>query len=177
MQPTFPAAFRGKTPQILILDVDGVLTNNQISLDPAGSESKAFHVPDGAGLRWLKDAGVAVALVSGRTSQAVARRAAELDIEHYTSGVKDKGPAVRTLLDRLSIRREQAVYVGDDLVDLPAFREVGLPVAVANAHPLVTARAAAVTTRAGGDGAVREVCEWILATRGEWQRVVERFMK
>ena len=170
-----PPPFREHPPAILILDVDGVLTSNRILLDGEGREWKPFFIPDGAGIKWLQGAGVEVVLVSGRPSPVVARRASELGISHHLDGVHDKAPAVQALLRELDIAAEAAVYVGDDLIDLPPMRAAGLPVAVANAHPQVCRAAVAVTTREGGSGAVREVCEWILAARGEWTRIVERY--
>ncbi len=175
MVPEIPAAFRGRHPRLLILDVDGVLTSNHIYLDGEGREWKPFYVPDGTGIRLVAGVGVEVAFLSGRASPVVHRRAEELGVARHVSGVDDKAAAVRDMLRATGIPRESAVYVGDDLVDLPPMREVELPVAVANAHPLVQRAAIAVTARAGGDGAVREVCEWILVTRGDWSKVLERY--
>ncbi len=167
--PRIPPAFAGVQPQILILDVDGVLTSNVVYLDGGQGEWKPFFIPDGTGIRLLGSVGVRVAFVSGRASAAVHRRAEELGVFRHLSGVGLKGPVVRGLLDETGIAKDQAVYVGDDLQDLSAMEEVGLPVAVANAHPEVKTRAVAVTEKAGGDGAVREVCEWILVARGDWE--------
>ena len=166
-----PPAFVAAPPGALILDVDGVLTDNSITLDGEGGETKRFFVPDGTGIHLVRRAGVGLALVSGRSSPVVAARARELGIPHAHDGVPDKAPVVAALLEEMGVERDHAVYVGDDWVDLVAMREVGLPVAVANAIPEVRAAAVAVTTRPGGAGAVREVCEWILAARGEWERI------
>ncbi|MEE8142700.1 MAG: HAD hydrolase family protein [Planctomycetota bacterium] len=174
-----PPAFRGAMerdagPELLILDVDGVLTNNIILLDGDGGEWKPFYVPDGTGIHLLQIVGVKVALVSGRLSAVVHRRAKELGIDWHLSGVRDKSKAVRDILNQAGASREHAVYVGDDLIDIPAMREVDLPVAVANAPEEVRRESVAVTRAQGGQGAVREVCEWILAARGEWARVLEK---
>lgn len=171
-----PDAFQGKHPRLLILDVDGVLTSNDVWIDGLGSEWKAFHVPDGTGIRLLQEVGVGLALISGRRSEVVHRRAEELGISHHLSGVHDKAQAVRELLAAQEVGSSDVVYVGDDLVDLPPMQIVGLPVAVANAHALVLEAACAVTRNAGGAGAVREVCEWILHARGEWGLALKRYL-
>ncbi|MGA1487619.1 MAG: KdsC family phosphatase [Planctomycetota bacterium] len=160
-----PGPFRESPPRLLILDVDGVLTDNSIWLDGQGNEMKRFHVPDGAGIRRLLRAGIPVALVSGRRSAVVEARARELGIEHAWSGVEHKGPKVLEIMASLQVDPARTVFVGDDLVDLSAMAEVGLPVAVANAIPEVKAAAVAETTCAGGAGAVREVCDWILSAQ------------
>ncbi len=153
---------------MLILDVDGVLTPNLIYLDGNGNEWKPFYVPDGAGLSMLRQVGVRVAFLSGRPSQATHARAEALKIDWHLTGVAEKGRATLDLIDKAGTTPEATVYVGDDLIDLPAMKEVGLPIAVANARPQVLERAVAVTTAEGGRGAVREVCEWILRARGDW---------
>lgn len=163
-----PPAFRGRRPELLILDVDGVLTPNLIYLDGNGNEWKPFYVPDGVGLTMLREAGVRIAFLSGRPSEATHARAKSLRIDWHRTGVSEKGPATRALIDEAGTTPEATVYVGDDLIDLPAMREVGLPVAVADARPQVLEAAAAVTSADGGRGAVREVCEWILVARGDW---------
>lgn len=176
MSSEIPAAFRGSKPRLLVLDVDGVLTNNRIWLDGGDDEWKAFFVPDGTGLRLVQLVGVEVAFVSGRKSEVVHRRAREMKIDRHYSGVHKKGEFVTALLAETGVLADQAVFVGDDLIDIPAMKSVGLPVAVANAHEEVRAVACAVTTRAGGEGAVREVCEWILAGRGEWELAKARYL-
>ncbi|MEM7260717.1 MAG: HAD-IIIA family hydrolase [Planctomycetota bacterium] len=170
-----PAAFRGSTPRALILDVDGVLTDNSIVLDAEGRESKRFHVPDGGGLKWVAQCGVKIGWLSGRRSSAVEARAAELGIETVETGVSRKRPTLDQMIAEFEVDANDVVYVGDDFIDLSAFAGVGLPVAVANAHPLVREAACAVTTRCGGDGAVREVCEWILHARNEFHQIMARF--
>lgn len=176
MTRALPPIFRGRHPEILILDVDGVLTPNLIYLDGEGQEWKPFFVPDGTGLRLIQVVGVKTALLSGRASRATHKRAEELAIDWYRSGIHDKGAATRELLEESGIGPDKAVYVGDDLVDLPAMDAVGIPVAVANARPEVIERAAAVTECEGGRGAVREVCEWILHARGEWDTAMRRYL-
>ncbi|MFQ5653996.1 MAG: KdsC family phosphatase [Planctomycetota bacterium] len=177
MSPEIPPSFGDTRPELLILDVDGVLTPNQIFVSEEGGEWKPFFVPDGTGLKLLLQNGVQVALISGRPSRAVEHRARELGIAHCETGVRAKGRAVTTLLERTGVSPSAAVYAGDDLIDLAAMGEVGLPVAVRNAHPEVIRRAVAVTHREGGRGAVREICEWILRARGDWEHVLEGYLE
>lgn len=177
MTTEIPAPFRGTQPQLLILDVDGVLTANHIWLDGTGTEWKCFFVPDGTGLKLIQLAGVKTALLSGRKSEVVHRRAEEMGIDWHQSGIHDKETAVRQICDELEVDAANAVYVGDDLIDIPAMRIVGLPVAVANAQPDVVEAACAVTTVGGGEGAVREVCEWILKARGDWDEAKKRYLQ
>jgi len=169
--PSTPPPFVAAPPELLILDVDGVLTDNSISLDAEGRETKRFFIPDGTGIHMLRRAGVPVALLSGRRSAVVDARARELGIDLFYSGVLHKAPKVDEIVAATRIAPERAVYVGDDWIDLAPMARVGLPVAVANAIPAVKAAAVAVTTLPGGAGAVREVCDWILHARGEWQRI------
>ena len=170
-----PPPFRDVRPELLILDVDGVLTNNTVYLNGAGEEWKPFFIPDGTGIGLLRTIGVEVCLVSGRKSAVVDRRAEELKITRFFSGVHEKLPVVNGLLDKTGCAPERTVYMGDDLIDLAPMARVGLPVAVANAIPLVRERACAVTTLPGGEGAVREVCEWIVTAHDAWDRVLERY--
>lgn len=172
-RPDPPAAFREHPPEFLVLDVDGVLTDNSITLDEEGRETKRFHVPDGQGIKLLQRAGVEVALLSGRKSAVVDARARELGIARAESGVTDKSARIEALLADTGADPARTVYVGDDWIDIGPMRRVGLPVAVQNAIPAVCAIAVAVTTRGGGAGAVREVCDWILEARGDYARITE----
>lgn len=157
---------RAARVRLAVFDVDGVLTDGRVILGEDGYEYKAFHTHDGHGLRLLQESGVAVGLITGRTSTVVSRRAEELGVRHLMQGRRDKGDALDELLGRTGIAAAEAAFVGDDLVDLPAMRRAGLALAVANATPVTRARAHYVTTAAGGAGAVREVCELLLAARG-----------
>jgi len=148
--------------RLAAFDVDGVLTDGRIILGPHGDEYKAFHVRDGHGLVRLREAGVTLAVITGRQSAVVDRRMRELGILHVYQGVRDKRAQLLELLELLSIAPANTCYVGDDLPDLGAMQIAGLPVAVADACPEVIAAAAWVTSAAGGRGAVREVCDAIL---------------
>ncbi len=148
--------------QLVIFDVDGVLTNGQLIYTPQG-ESKAFHVHDGLGIKKLLNAGIQVAIITKRTSEVVARRMQELGVTHVYQGVENKNECFEKLLESLSILPEQCAYLGDDEPDIGVMEQVGQPVAVANATPRVKAIAQWVTKKEGGMGAARELCEAILS--------------
>jgi len=151
--------------RLLVLDVDGVLTDGRLRYGPDGEHVKVFHVHDGHGIRALAAAGITVAVISGRNSAAVTRRCAELGIRELQQGVDDKGQALDALLARLGLSARDCACVGDDVPDLPMFERVGLAIAVADAHPDARRAAHRRTRLAGGAGAVREVCDWLLAAR------------
>ena len=163
--------------KLFISDVDGVLTRGEIILDGNGLEYKVFHVRDGHGIKLLMRAGVDVALITGRNSKVVNVRAGELGIEHVIQGAKEKLPAYQELKDRLGVVDEEVAYIGDDNVDLPVMRRVGLSIAVADAEPYVREAADMVTERRGGEAAVREVIDLILQARGDWERVTSGYFK
>lgn len=160
--------------EALILDVDGVLTDGSIVYGPGG-EWKIFDVQDGHGLAMWKRTGGKLAFLTGRTSDAVRRRAEELKADALAEGIVDKGIAFRELAERLGVDPKRICYVGDDVVDLPPMKEAGLAVAVANAVPEVKAAAHWVTGRPGGRGAVREVAETLLKARGAWAELIREF--
>lgn len=151
--------------ELLILDVDGVMTRGEIIVNERGEEIKYFDVKDGHGIRMLMEAGIDVAIVSGRRSRAVEYRAKDLGIREIHLGVRDKGELCRECIRRKHLKKEQVCCMGDDTPDLPMFRESGLSVAVADAVEEVKDAADLVTRRKGGKGAVREVCELILKAR------------
>jgi 3-deoxy-D-manno-octulosonate 8-phosphate phosphatase (KDO 8-P phosphatase) len=165
-----PAALtdRCRPIRLLVLDVDGVLTDGRITYTDTGVEIKSFHVRDGSGLVLWQQAGRQVAIISGRTSRAVEVRAAELGIKHVWQGRADKQQALRDLLTTLDVRPEQVCAVGDDLPDLPVLRACGLAVAVADACAEVRTAAHFVTMMPGGYGAVREVVEMVLRAQELW---------
>jgi 3-deoxy-D-manno-octulosonate 8-phosphate phosphatase (KDO 8-P phosphatase) len=151
--------------RLLVLDVDGVLTDGRLRYGPQGESEKLFHVRDGYGIKTVLAAGIAVAVISGRNSQAVARRCEELGIRHVRQGIEDKASALQELFATLGIHARQCACVGDDEPDVPLMRQAGFAVAVADAHPTATAIAHRRTRLPGGAGAVREVCDWLLAAR------------
>jgi 3-deoxy-D-manno-octulosonate 8-phosphate phosphatase (KDO 8-P phosphatase) len=156
---------RARRIRLLVLDVDGVLTDGRLYLSASGEELKVFHVRDGSGLVAVQRAGVGVAIVSGRDSTAVTRRAAELGIRHVRQGVSDKGTELERLLAELGVPPEETACVGDDTPDLPMLHRAGLAIAVADAHPALLGAAHWITTARGGCGAVREACDLLLSAR------------
>lgn len=151
--------------RLLVLDVDGVLTDGRLWFGPDGEALKVFHVRDGHGIKQLREAGVEVAIISGRRSRAVETRMRELGVSRVIQGADDKQSALDGLLASLGLAPAEAACLVDDLPDLPLLRTVGLPAAVADAHPAVLAEARHVTQLPGGQGAVREFCDWLLAAR------------
>lgn len=156
---------RARSVRLLVLDVDGVLTDGKLYFLADGSEAKAFSTLDGQGIKMLMNSGVNVAIITGRTSTIVERRAANLGIMHLIQGREDKRTALDELLSSLQLSYDQVAYLGDDLPDLAAIRCVALGVAVANANTFVRQHALAVTSLRGGEGAARELCEFIMAAQ------------
>lgn len=156
--------------RLLICDVDGVLSDGMIYLGNQGEEYKSFCTKDGFGIKALLNAGIQVAVITGRDSRIVSERMASLGVRHVYQGQGDKMPSYRALLDTLKLEPGQAAYIGDDVVDLAVMRHCGLGVAVADAHPLVLRGADYVTRLHGGRGAVRELCDLILEARGELEQ-------
>src|SRR5688572_25045663 len=151
--------------RLLVLDVDGVLTDGRLWFGPRGEQLKVFHVRDGHGIREALTAGIEIVVLSGRRSRAVERRCAELGIRRLYQGVTDKRSVVERVRKRLGVMAGQCACIGDDTPDVPVMRTVGLAFAVADAHPSAIAAADHVTAHAGGEGAVREVCDRLLAGR------------
>jgi 3-deoxy-D-manno-octulosonate 8-phosphate phosphatase (KDO 8-P phosphatase) len=151
--------------RLLVLDVDGVLTDGRLRYAASGEVEKLFHVRDGYGVKSVLAAGITVAVISGRNSAAVTRRCEELGIRHVYQGIEDKTSAWKELLGSLDIEPRQCACVGDDEPDVPLMRQAGLAVAVLDAHPTAAAAAHRRTRLPGGAGAVREVCDWLLAAR------------
>lgn len=153
--------------RLVAFDVDGVFTDGRFYLSNDGVESKSFNTQDGYGIRRLLEAGIEVAVISGRSSAAVEQRMAELEVRHVIQGCKDKIGAFAKLSSALEISAAECAYVGDDIPDLPLLRKVGYAIAVANAVKAVRKHCHYTTTAAGGHGAVREVCDLIMAAAGD----------
>jgi 3-deoxy-D-manno-octulosonate 8-phosphate phosphatase (KDO 8-P phosphatase) len=158
---------RARAIRLAIFDVDGVMTDGTLYIGAQGEAFKAFNILDGHGVKMLQSAGIAAAIISGRSSEAVARRAAELAIAHVVQGTSDKVAAFEALIAGLALQPGECAFVGDDLPDLPVMRLCGLAVAVANAADAVKSAAHYVTRASGGRGAVREFCELVLRAQGE----------
>lgn len=157
---------RGRNVRLAVFDVDGVLTDGRLYFLADGSEFKSFSTLDGQGIKMLMASGVQTAIITGRRSSVVERRAANLGIAHLYQGREDKLTALDELLGELELSYAQVAYLGDDLPDLPAIRRVALGMAVANAAPFVREHAHGVTAARGGEGAAREFCELIMRAQG-----------
>lgn len=166
---------RAKRIRLLLLDVDGVLTDGRIIYGSGGLELLNFHVRDGFALKVAQASGITVGLLSGRKSEALLRRAEELSLVEVHAGVEDKVAVYQQLLMRYHLNGPEVAYIGDDLPDLPLLQQVGLAIAVADAPAEVRSAAHMVTSLPGGKGAVREVVEWLLKSQGVWSLVCGQF--
>jgi 3-deoxy-D-manno-octulosonate 8-phosphate phosphatase (KDO 8-P phosphatase) len=162
--------------RLLVMDVDGVLTNGTVMINVDGSEGKLFNLQDGHGIRMWQKAGLKVALLSGRFSEATKRRAEQLDVDFCLQDCFEKLPVLKKLLEDMKVSAKDTAYIGDDLLDLPAIKYVGFGAAVANAVDEVKDVADYITKRRGGDGAVREVIEYILKNCGKWQELMKKYL-
>jgi 3-deoxy-D-manno-octulosonate 8-phosphate phosphatase (KDO 8-P phosphatase) len=163
-----------KQIQMVLLDVDGVLTAGEIIYSDNGDQLKVFNVKDGIGIRLLKEAGLQVGIITGRKGKALRHRCLNLGIDLIYDGVRDKLNVLETVTQRTGVAPAAMAYVGDDLPDLPIMKAVGLAVAVADAHELVRNCAHIVTKAPGGRGAVREISEAILKAQGQWDALIHR---
>lgn len=160
---------------LLLMDVDGVLTDGRIIYDSDGKELKFFHVRDGHGLKLILRYGVKTGIITGRSSNIVNKRAAELGIEYVYQNAKNKKDVIEQILLEQKLLPEQVAYIGDDIVDIPVFRRVGFRITVPDAPYEVRQEVDYVTLNYAGKGAVREVCEIILKAKGFWQQVIEDY--
>ena len=167
---------RAMAISLLVLDVDGVLTDGKLYFDQDGNELQSFNTRDGLGLKALQRCGIEIAILSGRMSAAVTHRMAQLEIEHVYQGRENKLDAFMQLLKLTAIDAQQVCYVGDDWIDLPVLLRAGLAVSVADADELVKEQVHWVTQRKGGDGAVREICNLILTAKGKDQTILNEIL-
>ncbi len=165
-----------KKVRLIVLDVDGVLTDGSIYYGQSGDELKVFNIQDGLGIKLLQRAGIEVAIITGRDSAPVTRRAAELGIEQVIQGREDKLVALEELLETSSYTLDEVAYMGDDLPDLAAIRRVGVGMTVANGNLAVVAHACWQSTKPGGSGAVREAAEFILEAQGKLDSVIASYL-
>lgn len=168
---------KAKKLKLLILDVDGVLTDGKLFFDNDGNEYKSFHAQDGHGIKMLRQTGVEVAVISGRKSKSVALRMKNLGIEHVYQGHENKIAAFNEIIELIGITPEQAAHVGDDVIDLPVMIRVGLAIAVNDANFAVKQHADWCTTLPGGQGAVREVCDFIMQAQGHFDEMLNAYLK
>ena len=164
-----------KDIQLLLLDVDGVLTDGSIIYSDQDSETKVFNVKDGFGLKLVMAAGIKVGLVTGRTSRALHHRCRDLGIRFIYDGVQQKAPLLDRIISETGVGAADTAFIGDDLPDLPLMRRVGLSIAVADAHEMVRDYSDWITSAPGGRGAVREVCDALLKARGDWDKLMEHY--
>lgn len=167
---------RARHIRLLVLDVDGVLTDGQLYFQADGQEIKAFTTQDGQGIKLLSQASIEVALITGRESPMVSRRAAALGIQHVFQGRDDKLVILQTLLQQLELSFDQVAYCGDDLPDLAPIRHAGLGISVPNAPAYIRQYADWVTERPGGQGAVREICDGLLELQGHWASILDTYL-
>jgi len=161
--------------RLLLLDVDGVMTDGRIIYDDRGGETKAFDVRDGHGLKLLQRAGIRVGIITGRQSPVVDRRASELGIELVYQGAKDKLLPFREILAKTGLTADAVAYVGDDLPDLPVLRRVGFAATVADGMTELKPHVHYITRAPGGRGAVREICDLLLQAGGHWESLTDRY--
>ena len=162
--------------RMLVLDVDGVLTDGKLYFDHAGNEMKAFNTRDGLGMKALQRSGIEVAVITGRKSEAVTHRMRQLDIQHVYQGREDKMNAFLHLLEKTGLDAGQICYAGDDWIDLPVLLRAGLAVTVQDSDERVKEHVHWITERKGGDGAVREICNLILAAQGKDQSILDEIL-
>jgi 3-deoxy-D-manno-octulosonate 8-phosphate phosphatase (KDO 8-P phosphatase) len=190
--PKLSPAARARKIKLLLFDVDGVLTDGKLFFLPVVSEStarrdssltspsqiefKGFHAHDGAAISLAKIGGIRTGLITKRMSETVARRATDLKIDYVYQGVQDKRTCFNDIVKKAGLKPEEAAFVGDDVIDLPAMRAGGLGIAVKNARAEVKEEAHYVTLHAGGEGALRDAVEFILKAQGKWRRVVEEYI-
>jgi 3-deoxy-D-manno-octulosonate 8-phosphate phosphatase (KDO 8-P phosphatase) len=165
-----------KNIKLLLLDVDGVLTDGGIIYNDDGTETKIFNVKDGLGIRLLMEAGIHLCIVTGRRSNAMISRCKNLGIDHIYDGVGNKVDVLEAILARTGLSASEVAFIGDDLPDLGLMKKIGLSIAVSDADKTILENADMITSAKGGHGAVREACEAILKAKGLWENILERFL-
>ena len=165
-----------KQVKLLVLDVDGVLTDGGIYFDDSGNELKKFNALDGHGIKMLLSSGFEVAVISSRSTPSVAHRMEGLGVKHYYQGQSDKNIKMQQILGTLSLNVDQVAFIGDDVMDLTVMKKIALPIAVANAHPFVKEHALLFTENRGGNGAVREVCDCLLKAHSKYDDLMKSYL-
>ncbi len=171
------ALARAAQVRLMIFDVDGILTDGSLHYAPDGEMIKTFNVLDGHGIKLLQQSGVATAIISARSSAIVAKRAADLGIQHLYQGVHDKLEAFGQLLEKTGVARDACGFVGDDVIDLPILLRVGFAASVPNGHVEVKSRVHYVTQASGGRGAARELCDFILHAQGNYEAALAPYLR
>lgn len=168
---------RAKQVKLLLLDVDGVLTNNHLYYSDDGQEHKSFYTRDGHGMVMLQKSGVDIGIITGRKSQLVSNRMRDLKVKHVYQGVPDKLPTFLQLMEELQIDFSEVAYIGDDILDLPILTRVGLSATPADGDPEVKQRVNHISAFKGGQGCVREMCELIMKAQGSWQKHMDFYLR
>lgn len=168
---------KARNIKLLLLDVDGVLTDNKLFYGDNGVEYKSFHTRDGHGMVMLQKSGIEIGIITGRKSELVKRRMQDLKVAHLYQGVPDKLPTFLSLVEKLGLELEEIAYMGDDILDLPILTRAGLSSTVANADPEVLSRVDFISQYKGGEGAVRELCELILKSQDLWQQHMDFYLR
>lgn len=177
MSQLSPVEQRAKKIKVIVFDVDGVMTDGGLMIGDDGQEYKSFHSLDGLGMKLLKATGVEMAIITGRTSKVVTKRAETTGIAHFYQGVEDKLEAFEDLVKKMNVSPEECAFMGDDVVDLPPMRRAGLAITVPTATPLVKQYAHYTTQAQAGRGAVREVCELLMKAQGTFDGQMAQFLK
>jgi len=167
---------KARRVRLVLLDVDGILTDGRITYDGGNGEIKSFDVKDGQGIKFLQEGGIEVGILSSRTSGAVSRRARELMIRVVRQGIRNKGTELSSIAKRRRLSAEEIAFMGDDWADLPVFNQIGMAIAVADSIPELKRAAHFVTGAPGGRGAVREAAEAILKAQGKWALVTKKYL-
>ena len=168
---------KAKKIKLLILDVDGVMTDNRLVYSDDGIESKSFYTRDGHGMVMLQKSNVEIGIITGRKSQLVSNRMSDLKVKHVYQGVPDKLPTFLKLVEELDINLEEIAYIGDDILDLPILMRIGLAITPSDGDDEVKARVDYISKFEGGKGCVREVCEIIMRSQGSWQKQMDFYLR
>lgn len=166
---------RAKKIKMILMDTDGVLTEGKIIFFSGGGEAKAFDVKDGVGIKLAQRVGIKMGIITGRSSEAVTRRAQELGIDELRQGAREKLISYEEILLKHSLKDEEVCFIGDDIIDIPVMKRVGFPVAVADAHKDILSFSVYQTDLKGGQGAVREVIDFIIRAQGKWDQIIKRY--
>lgn len=167
---------RARAVKMILMDADGVLTDGKIIFFSGGNEAKMFDSKDGVGIKLAQRAGLKTGVISGRESEALLRRCEELGMDEIHQRVFEKIEAYDEIKSRLGFTDREICFIGDDLVDAPIMKRVGLPVTVADGHPALESIASYVTQRVGGSGAVREVIDLVIKAQGKWEEIIGRYL-
>lgn len=168
---------KAKKIKLLLLDVDGVLTDNRLIYGDDGQEYKAFYTRDGHAMVLIQKSGIDIGIITGRTSKLVEKRMQDLKVKHLYQGVPDKLPTFESLMQQLGLHTEEVAYMGDDILDLPILRRVGLAACPADSDPEVLSRVDFISQHPGGRGAVRELCEYIMKAQNTWQAHLDFYLR